>query len=202
MQGSLTDALSEELRSLTYPVQLRYVDRGIDGQGFYPGARECIFGDPSSPLVMLVGRDFGTWDYYSGLASQRGRSEYALTWRHTRDIYLRELAGLRLFCTNYLMGVRVDGSAKGDVSSRMSADEWSGFEQSCWGFLERQLAEASPSLILVFGADNRRDLDRPTRLGGIPADVLYGPHPHSAIGERNRFPHMKVCGEIRRRLSP
>ena len=194
------DNLSAGLRRISYPPQLQMVDRGIRGEGFYPGAAQCLFGD-GSPQIMLLGRDFGTLAYYEKLAALAGRSEYALTWRHTRSIYLTELAKASLFCTNYLMGVRVDGSAKGDLSARMTNEEWKAFEESCWVFLQRQIQTFEPDLILVFGSDNRRDLDQSLPLRQIGTPMEFGPHPHSAIGSKNQEPHLEVCRRIRTRFS-
>jgi uracil-DNA glycosylase len=195
MDLSALDSFSNHLRRIAYPPQMQYLDRGIEGQGFYPGARECVFGEPGAPLVLLLGRDFGTWDYYSGLMG-KGRSEYALTWRNTHNIYLQELSQFQVFCTNYLMGVRVAGSAKGNVSEGITPGDWIRFEESCWEFLKEQIAISKPSVIVVFGDDNRRDLDKSNRLRSSRIPVLYGPHPHSAIGEKNRTLHRNFCEEI------
>jgi len=195
------DAWSADLASIPYPPQIQCVDRGITGSGFYPGARNCLFGDVAAPGVVLLGRDFGTLSYYSSLTKKPGRGEHALTWRHTRDIYVRHLYSARVFCTNYLMGVRVDGSAKGDLRECLSPIEWEKFETACWNFLQKQIAETKPSLIVVFGSDNQRDLSRALRLGEPSKSLLYAPHPHSAIGEKNARPHVLICEEIKRRLA-
>jgi hypothetical protein len=193
---------SDALAALPYPPQkMQCVDRGITGSGFYPGARNCFFGHEDAPRVMLLGRDFGTLSYYAPLAREPGRNEHALTWRHTQNLYVRPLYGAFTFCTNYLMGVRVDGSAKGDLSERLTTKEWRVFEAACWEFLQMQIAEIKPRLVVVFGADNQRDLIRKDRLGQPSRTVLYAPHPHSAIGERNAEPHRLVCSEIKTRLS-
>jgi hypothetical protein len=194
------DAWRDDLGAIPYPPQMQHIDRGITGSGFYPGARNCMFGDASAPGVFLLGRDFGTLSYYAALAKKPGRGEYAPTWRHTQQIYVRHLYGARVFCTNYLMGVRVDGSAKGDLRERLSPTEWNVFEAACWKFLQKQIRDADPRLIVVFGADNLRDLSRGDRLGPGSKFVLYAPHPHSAIGEKNARPHHEVCLEIKRRL--
>jgi hypothetical protein len=195
------DEWSSDLASLPYPSQIQHVDRGITGSGFYPGARNCLFGSIYAPRLMLLGRDFGTLSYYSSLAREPGRGEYAPTWRHTKNIYVQSLFGARVFCTNYLMGVRVDGSAKGDLRERLSPTEWGVFEGACWRFLQKQIEDTDPRLIVVFGADNLRDLSKVERLGAASRSVLYAPHPHSAIGEKNARPHHDVCLEIKRRLS-
>lgn len=194
---SLSSAVKNDVR---YPPQMQWVDRGIKGQGFYPGAEICTFNGSPAGGIMLLGRDFGTLDYYQRLANEPGRSEWALTWRHTRDIYLTELTNIPIWCTNYLMGVRKDGSSKGDVSSRMSQQEWDSFEESCWGLLEKQISLQSPKVIVVFGDDNQRDLNRKTRLGTLRSSclsIVYSKHPHSAIGERNQIVHRQQCATIR-----
>ena len=200
MQPNL-DEWGVELASLPYPPQMQHVDRGITGSGFYPGARNCLFGSAFAPGVLFVGRDFGTLRYYSSLANKPGRGEHALTWRHTKDIYVDTLYGASVFCTNYLMGVRVDGSAKGDLRERLSAHEWGIFEPACWRFLQKQIVDSKPKLVVIFGSDNFRDLSKPDRLGPASPSVLYAPHPHSAIGEKNARVHRDVCIEIKRRLS-
>jgi hypothetical protein len=194
------ERLSAGLRAITYPEQLRFIDRGIRGHGFYPGAMQCMFGEQSTPRIMLLGRDFGTVEYYSKLHATP-RSEYALTWRRTRDLYLREFSGAYVFCTNYLMGLRVDGSAKGDIRNRLSSEVWTEYERHCWQFLLSQIAEFRPDAILVFGSDNRRDLNKENRLGSLSISCFYGPHPHSAIGTANAAQHLATCGQIKAHLA-
>ena len=195
--------LSDALRNqIAYPEQMSYVETGILGQGFYPGCRG--FSSQRSPLggVMLLGRDFGVKSYYDGLVGSPSRNETALTWRHTRDIYFaqsphRSLIDLPVWCTNYLMGVRLDGSAKGNIEERISSSEWVKYEDSCWGFLQKQIFLQKPLVIVVFGEDNRSDLMTNKRLGSNwtqtlqytfesdrkshSAFVTFVDHPHSLI---------------------
>jgi hypothetical protein len=191
------DSLSESLRQCSYPDQLLHIDRGILGAGFYPGARgyDCRL----SPIdgVMLLGRDFGTKDYYDGLCGVPARDETALTWRHTRDIYLAILAGISVWCTNYLMGVRKNGSATGNIKDQIDPLVWPSFEGCCWQILQAQVMLQRPRVIVVFGRFNREDLTIPDRFG-LPATdpftftfqdeesehralVTFADHPHSLI---------------------
>jgi hypothetical protein len=199
------DSWNRELKRIHYPAQMQMVDRGISGLGYYPGARQCLFGAPSAPRVMILGRDFGTKAYYDRLASQPERSENSLTWRHTHGMYLARLSEMRVFCTNYLMGIRMDGSALGDVSERISKEDWLLYESSCWSFLSFQIEQFNPHVLLVCGKDNRRDLDREGRLKFFGVDVVYGQHPHSAIGARNRVRHLDtlkmVCHRVKLAIS-
>jgi hypothetical protein len=194
--------LSKALHSdIAYPPEMACVETGILGRGFYPGCRG--FSPKRSPIggIMLLGRDFGTKTYYDRLAGSPPRDENALTWRHTRDIYLSELrpslGDLPVWCTNYLMGVRICGSAVGTVKNCIVSEDWIKFETSCWNFLQKQVLLQKPLVILVLGGDNRRDLAAPGRLGGNEvepfrrtfvaegklheASIFYTDHPHSLI---------------------
>ncbi|MFZ1085887.1 MAG: hypothetical protein WAN35_13060 [Terracidiphilus sp.] len=194
--------LSDALRKIAYPPEMAFVETGILGQGFYPG---CLgFSSRRSPIggIMLLGRDFGVKSYYEGLTGLPLRDETALTWRHTRDIYLAHsphptLNDLPVWCTNYLMGIRLDGSAKGNVRERISSSDWVKFEDSCWCFLQKQIFLQRPLVIVVFGEDNRYDLLTDKRFGTKwsqtlqhtftsdgdthPAFVTFADHPHSLI---------------------
>jgi hypothetical protein len=190
--------LSASLKNdIDYPPQMLFAETGILGRGFYPG---CFGYSPErSPIdgLMLLGRDFGTKSYYDNLCGLPSRDESALTWRHTRDIYLGGFHDLPVWCTNYLMGIRSDGSAKGSMKERVAAAEWSKYEQSCWSFLQKQVLLQRPRVIVVFGEDNRSDLTVGGRFGknwscnfkhifatdGVrhSAMVTFTNHPHSLI---------------------
>jgi len=197
--SQLSDALRNEV---AYPEQMKCVDSGIHGQGFYPGCQG--FSSQKSPHggLMLLGRDFGVESYYDGLVGSPVRDETALTWRHTREIYFAQpphptLSDLPVWCTNYLMGVRLEGSAKGNVRERISMPEWVKYEDTCWGFLQRQVLLQKPLVIVVFGEDNRSDLLTDKRLGRKwtqtiqhtfesdgdrhTASITFADHPHSLI---------------------
>ena len=153
--SQLSDALRNEV---AYPEQMKCVDSGIHGQGFYPGCQG--FSSQKSPHggLMLLGRDFGVESYYDGLVGSPVRDETALTWRHTREIYFAQpphptLSDLPVWCTNYLMGVRLEGSAKGNVRERISMPEWVKYEDTCWGFLQRQVLLQKPLVIALSTAD-------------------------------------------------
>jgi hypothetical protein len=195
----LSDALRKQI---AYPPEMEFVEAGILGRGFYPGCRG--FQPEKSPVqgVMLLGRDFGVKNYYGCLAGAPARDETALTWRHTRDVYLSQpphptLNDLPVWCTNYLMGVRIDGSAKGNIKARIAAPDWKRYEDSCWKFFVMQVLLQLPSVIVVFGEDNRSDLMTDIRLGKgwaqtlehtfesggnrHTATVTFAAHPHSLI---------------------
>jgi hypothetical protein len=176
---------------------MRFVEPAIRGKGFYPGC-SGFDGDPTGS-IMLLGRDFGTRTYFEGLAGPPVRDETALTWRHTRDIWLKELCDISAWCTNYLMGLREDGSAKGNIKLRIAATDWNLFESSCWDFLQEQVLLQKPRVIVVFGTDNQLDLMAKGRFGtnssrSFPhafeawdtshsALVTFADHPHSLIRE-------------------
>src|SRR6185437_10673008 len=167
----------------------------------YPGCRG--FSQQKDPRggIMLLGRDFGTKSYYDRLAGSPPRDENTLTWRNTRDIHLSELrpslGDLPVWCTNYLMGVRLCGPATGNVRECMSIENWFTFEASCWNFLQKQVLMQKPLVIVVLGGDNRCDLAAETRLGKNgtepfqhifesegelhEASIYFADHPHSLI---------------------
>ena len=174
-----------------------HVECGILGSGFYPGARG--FDDDRSPYggIMLLGRDFGPRTYYERLCGVPMRDETASTWRRTRDIYLASFAGLPVWCANYLMGVRNEGSSVGNVKARISLSDWVVFEGFCWRFLQAQVLLQKPRLLVVLGGDNRGDLTVNGRFGHVSGThlrhtfktedgqhcvlVTFVDHPHSLI---------------------
>ena len=194
--------LSESLGQCQYPDQLLQIERGILGAGYYPGARG--YDASLSPIggIMLLGRDFGTKDYYDRLCGTPARDETAITWRHTRDIYLSILANVPLWCTNYLMGVRKSGSSKGNIKDKIDPLQWQTFEACCWRFLQAQVVLQRPRVVVVFGGFNRENLTVPDRFG-LPATdpftfifkneesehralVTFADHPHSFIPESSK----------------
>jgi hypothetical protein len=198
--SQLTDVLRNEI---AYPAGMQFVEKGILGRGFCPGC--CGFLPENDPIggVMLLGRDFGVKSYYDGLVGSPARDETALTWRHTRDVYLGlpllpSLGDLPVWCTNYLMGIRLDGSAKGNIKDRVSEAEWVKYEDSCWKFLHKQVFLQMPLIIVVFGDDNRSDLLSEKRLGRKWAGTLlehtfeYGGSRHSACVTFVDHPHSLI----------
>lgn len=95
------DTLFELLHACPYPEQMACIERGILGSGFYPGARGFAESQAPQRGILLLGRDFGTKRYYERLCGSPTRDETAITWRHTRDIYLTSFAGLPVWCTNH-----------------------------------------------------------------------------------------------------
>ena len=116
------NALSPLLAKCPCPDSLQHVDRGILGPGFYPGAQGFLPSTPCTSGIMLLGRVFGTKQYHEQLCGTPAREETAITWRHTRDIYLAALAGLPVWCTHYFIGLRRSGSLKGNIAKRTSAN--------------------------------------------------------------------------------
>src|ERR1700722_13566952 len=188
-----TSSLSDGLKRIAYQPQVCFVEPNIRGRGFYPGCNG--FDTDPTDGIMLLGRDFGTRTYFDGLVGLPARDETALTWRHTRDVYLDELEPIPVWCTNYLMGLREDGSAKGNVMLRIPPKDWEAFEHSCWVFLHLQVLLQKPRVIVVFGGDNKSDLMVKGRFGlsrersfrhlfeaggkSHLAVVTFADHPHS-----------------------
>jgi hypothetical protein len=190
------DSLSSLLLSFNYPDPLEHIDCGILGDGFYPGAQGFSAGKSPEGGILLLGRDFGTKQYYERLCGTPARDETTLTWRHTRDVYLKCFQGLPVWCTNYLVGIRKNGSAKGNIKARIRPSDWQAFEEHCWGFLQAQVLLQRPRLVVVLGGYNRDDLSVQNRLGfasegmhysfaskGVMHEVLiaFADHPHSLI---------------------
>ncbi|HEY1984244.1 MAG TPA: hypothetical protein VGG85_02485 [Terracidiphilus sp.] len=188
--------LSAQLGSCHYPEQMQCVECGILGAGFYPGTNGYV-GTPSHDGIMLLGRDFGTKKYYEPLCGMPPRDETAPTWQRTRDVYLPVLTGIPVWCTNYIMGVRKDGSSVGNVKERITPSDWQRFEGDCWKFLHAQVLVQHPRIVVVLGGDNRDDLTATARLGTATqsdrphrfesdgrqhaARIVFGEHPHSLI---------------------
>jgi hypothetical protein len=207
------DTLSKLLTECAYPYQLEHIECGILGAGFYPGARGFI--KEQSPLggILLLGRDFGTKEYYDRLCGRPARDETALTWRHTRDIYLSCFDGLPVWCTNYIVGVRKNGSSVGNIKDKISASEWLLFEEDCWRFLNAQVLLQRPRLVVVFGGDNRADLTAADRLGSASdakrrhtfaheggyhtVVVAFADHPHSLIPKVKQNAARVLAQELR-----
>jgi hypothetical protein len=189
--------LSAQLRLCRYPDQMEFVECGILGAGFYPGTKGYAGNAMPSDGIMLLGRDFGTKKYYTRLCGNPPRDETANTWRKTRDIYMTALAEVPVWCTNYLMGVRKDGSSVDNVKKRITPSDWELFERDCWALLQAQVLLQHPRLVVILGGDNRDDLTVTWRLGTITesetrhtfvvgnrrhtARVVLGDHPHSLI---------------------
>jgi uracil-DNA glycosylase len=162
---------------------------------------------------MLLGRDFGTKTYYQRLCGIPPRDETASTWRRTRDIYLASFIGLPVWCTNYIVGVRKNGSSVGNVKERIHPSDWEAFEGDCWQFLQAQVLLQHPRILVVFGGDNRADLAANGRLGEITQGnmrhtfkneygqhsvlVTYADHPHSLIPKEKQEDARKESARLR-----
>jgi hypothetical protein len=151
---------------------------------------------------MLLGRDFGTKTYHNRLCGTPAQEETAITWRHTWDIYLSAQAGLPVWCTNYLMGVRKSGSSKGNIAKRTLPDEWQSFESPCCRFLQSQVLLQRPLVLVILGRYNRDDLSTVDRLVQNPAKVIRhtfseGAEEHTAVVTFADHPHSLIPGSRR-----
>ena len=180
------DVLSEQLFECRYPDALEHVDRGIPGVGFYPGAEGFVDQSPEGG-VMFLGRDWGLKRDYDGFC-RRASGETGVTWRNFRDYYLPAFTAVPLWCTNYLLGLRKDGKATGNIEVIIPKDEWPVFEAYCWEFLQAQVLLQRPLLVVVLGEYNKSDLRRSDRLGG--GHKLH--HTFCAKGDKHR-----VCSRFR-----
>lgn len=166
------------------------IDRGIQGNGYYPGARGFRLGSDPAGGIMLLGRDFGLYSYYLRRSGIPNADETMYTWQRTSDCVLQPLSGVGVWAVNYLLGARRSGSATGDLRDLVAAEEWLPYEEFCWGFLCRAAFLQLPKYIVVYGANNARDLQSVERLDGPrhtfrfggkehTAEILYAPHPSS-----------------------
>ena len=184
------DTLSPLLAACPYPFGMVNIDRGLTGNGYYPGARGFSEGSDPRGGIMLLGRDFGLHSYYLRRARIAGADETMYTWRRTVDCALQPLAGLGVWAVNYLVGARLSGPATGDVRDWVSAEQWPAYEDFCWHFFCRAALLQRPRWIIVYGANNARDLQGVGRLEGPlhtfryaadehAAAILFEPHPSS-----------------------
>lgn len=166
------------------------IDRGIQGNGYYPGARGFSSGSDPTGGIMLLGRDFGLYSYYLRRSSIPNADETMFTWQRTSDCVLTSLAGVGVWAVNYLLGARRSGPAIGDLRDLVPTTEWFPYEEFCWKFLCRAVLLQRPKCIIVYGANNARDLRRARRLDGPQyvfrdaqqehtAEILHAPHPSS-----------------------
>ena len=193
------EELAPLLVQCPYPPTLAYVDRGIRGRGYYPAAEGFHNADIPLGGMMLLGRDWGTKVQYDRWEGEPARDETALTWRHTTAIHLHLLQGIPIWCTNYLLGVRIGVGAVGNIRDQVEPVAWSKFERYCWMFLQRQVLLQRPKLVVVLGQFNREDMESSHRLGvhdteffqhtfllgmdSHTAMVTYSDHPHSLIAK-------------------
>jgi hypothetical protein len=183
------ESLSPLLATCPYPSMMTAIDRGIQGNGYFPGARGFRSGADPTNGVMLLGRDFGLYSYYRRRSSIPNADETMYTWQRTCDCVLLPLAGVGSWATNYLLGARQLGLATGDLRDLVSPEEWQPYEEFCWKFLCRALLQY-PKCIVVLGSNNARDLQKPARFVGSlhtfrcageehSAAIFYAPHPSS-----------------------
>ncbi len=77
----------EELRKInTYPDSIKAVDCGINGVGFFPGAKGfwnfCTDDSFSDKPIMILGHDFGSERDYERSVERGEENLNALTWRN------------------------------------------------------------------------------------------------------------------------
>jgi hypothetical protein len=182
--------LSPLLAACPYPSSMIHIDRGIEGNGYYPGARGFPLGTDPTNGIMLLGRDFGLYSYYVQRARIENADETMYTWQRTVDCALQPLSGVGVWAVNYLLGARKDPPATGNLRDLISEEPWVAYEQFCWEFLGRAVLLQRPRCIVVLGGNNREDLTAPDRLqtpshtfrdGSLQhtVNVLYAPHPSS-----------------------
>jgi hypothetical protein len=166
------------------------IDRGITGNGYYPGARGFRSGNDPQGGIMLLGRDFGLYSYYIRRSNIPDADETMYTWQRTVDCVLQPLACVGTWAVNYLIGARLLGPVTGDLRDLVTPEEWHTYEVYCWHFLCCATLLQRPKYIVVYGANNARDLQRVGRLDGTrhtfrnaaeehTAAILYAPHPSS-----------------------
>jgi hypothetical protein len=134
------------------------------------------------------------------------------TWQRTVDCALQPLVGVGVWAVNYLIGARLSGPATGDLRDSVSSEEWDAYEDFCWHFLCRAALLQRPGRIVVYGANNARDLQRVGRLEKPRhtfryeaqehvAEILYAPHPSSLRSrvsqERAREWHRQLAISVR-----
>jgi hypothetical protein len=140
--------------------------------------------------IMLLGRDFGLHSYYVRRSKIANADETMYTWRRTVDCALQPLVGVGVWAVNYLIGARLSGPATGDLRASVPSGEWEAYEDFCWHFLCNAALLQRPRYIVVYGANNTRDLQRVGRLQGPrytfryaaeehAAEILFAPHPSS-----------------------
>jgi len=206
------NSLSSLLASCPYPAGMAAIDRGITGNGYYPGARGVSSGSDPRGGIMLLGRDFGLYSYYIRRSAIPNADETMYTWQRTVDCVLQPLGDVGVWAVNYLIGARRSAPATGDLRDIVPLAEWQAYEEYCWLHLCRATLLQRPKCIVVYGANNARDLQRVGRLNGSrhtfryeveehTAAILYAPHPSSlrsrVAQERAREWYRRLAASVR-----
>jgi hypothetical protein len=158
------DALSSLLATCPYPDGLIHIDRGIEGNGYYPGARGFSAGTDPTSGIMLLGRDFGLYSYYVKRSRIANADETMYTWQRTVDCILEPLSGVGVWAVNYLLGARREPPATGNLRDSTPEEQWRPYEQFCWEFFGRAVLLQKPRHIVLLGGDNHGDLTSLDRL--------------------------------------
>lgn len=156
------------------------IDRGIQGNGYFPGARGFRLGHDPTGGIMLLGRDFGLYSYYVRRSRIPNADETMYTWRRTWDCIIQPISDLRVWATNYLLGARRSGTATDDLRDLIPTEEWLPYEEFCWEFFCRAAMLQRPRCIIILGSKNARDLRQPSRLGDSRHTFRSGGEEHSA----------------------
>ena len=170
------------------------INRGIQGNGYYPGARGFQKGTDPTNGVMLLGRDFGLYSYYQRRSSIPNADETMYTWQRTVGCILEPLSTVGVWAVNYLIGARRSGPTTGNLHDLIPEHEWLPYEEYCWGFLARMVLLQHPKYVVVLVRNNETDLRGPERFACSrytfrsegkehSAEILYEPHP-SALRSR------------------
>jgi hypothetical protein len=167
-----------------------HIDRGIEGNGYYPGARGFAADIDPTNGIMLLGRDFGLYSYYVKRCRISNADETMYTWQRTVDCVLEPLSGTGVWAVNYLLGARRKPPATGNLRNLIPEEQWRPYEQFCWEFLGRAALLQKPRHIVVLGSNNHEDLTAADRLqtphhtfrdGSLEhtAQIHLAPHPSS-----------------------
>ncbi|SNS49485.1 Uracil DNA glycosylase superfamily protein [Granulicella rosea] len=174
------DALSSSLALCPYPHGMVNIDRGIEGNGYYPGARGFAAGTDPTNGIMLLGRDFGLYSYYVKRSRISNADETMYTWQRTVDCILEPLSGVGVWAVNYLLGARREPPATGNLRDLIPDEQWQPYEQFCWEFLGRAAILQKPRHIVVLGGSNHEDLTAANRLQTPSHTFRDGSQEHSA----------------------
>jgi hypothetical protein len=122
----------------------------FSGRGFFPGAdgRWELGADPTGLEVLVLGQDFGTLDYLG--TSLLEQDEHCQTWRVLMK-FLDETntPKEKCFFSNCYIGYRKHSTMTG----ALAISDSSKFHLACKSFLEFQVSQIKPKLILTLGRD-------------------------------------------------
>lgn len=137
-----------------YPAGVVAVPEPIPGVAFFPGGHGLWLADGSKPLpplprggVMVLGHDFHSVAGYNASFELGRESDKQPTWGYMLHLFRRVPIVLEeCFFTNVYMGLRVEGK-----TGPFPGAENSSFVAHCIEFLQLQLSEQRPSLVITLG---------------------------------------------------